>query len=374
MKKIGFILNPLAGIGGKVGLKGSDGDSIAQRAFGLGAKKESHLKAKRALEGLAGAKGEFLLLTYPGEMGEDLARSCGLQPEVLGEAHAGQTTGTDTEQAARDMQAAGAELILFAGGDGTARNILDAVGDTLPVIGVPAGCKIYSAAYALNPEKAGELALKCLRGEVTATKRVEVLDIDEERFRQNDISLKFKLYGYLRVPEEPQLVQKLKAVAIVNEDEVVRRTADYLIEQMEADTLYLVGSGSTTTALMERLGLPNTMLGVDLVYNKKLLASDANEQMLLDTLGRYEKVKLIVTVIGGQGYLFGRGNQQLSAEVLLRIGKENIIVMAARSKMEALESHRLYVDTGNAEVNRKLSGPYKITVGYQDFMVFDATG
>ncbi|MDL2253655.1 ATP-NAD kinase family protein [Ruminococcaceae bacterium OttesenSCG-928-I18] len=368
MKKIGFILNPVAGMGGRVGLKGSDGADTIERARALGAKPESAAKAKRALQVLAQRKDGLLVLCPPGGMGEDAARACGLHVQVLGEAK-DETTAEDTKQAARRFAAEGAEIILFTGGDGTARDILDAVGADIPVIGVPAGCKIYSGVYAVKPEKAGRLALDFLDGKVRLIE-AEVLDIDEESFRRGDPI--FSLYGSLRVPHDSNLRQNLKIVKPADEDVTVQGLSRELASGLERDTLYLVGSGSTTSVLMEVLGQKNTLLGVDALYNGEVIANDLSEDDILALLDEYASVKLIVTVIGGQGYLFGRGNQQLSARVLRRIGKENITVIAARSKMEAIKTHRLYVDTGDETVNRGLLGPYKVWVGPNEHMVFTA--
>jgi predicted polyphosphate/ATP-dependent NAD kinase len=237
------------------------------------------------------------------------------------------------------------ELLLFAGGDGTARNILDAVGEKVTVLGIPAGCKIHSGVYALNPRDAGELAAKVAAGSVAATKEAEVMDIDEDLFRKNIVQA--RLYGYLRIPDDAQLTQCSKSAGNAGEAEEVDAIAEYVAESMEPDVLYIVGTGSTTAAVMKELGLPFTLLGVDLVYNKKLVAADCTEQQILAALEKYSRVKLLVTVIGGQGYVFGRGNQQLSAAVLKKIGKDNIIIIAAKSKVMALPARRLYVDTGD---------------------------
>ena len=409
--KIGLIVNPIAGIGGKVGLRGSDGPEIVAKAKALGAVPESNAKTVLALQALAHNTDQAELYTCPGEMGETACQKAGLpcqlvtgkQVEIQGKAAAAKTTGTtfvtttatttsatktavsaadtavsqtttadaavlnttpaDTTAAARALCQAGVELLLFAGGDGTARNILDAVGEKVTVLGIPAGCKIHSGVYALNPRDAGELAAKVASGRVAATKEAEVMDIDEELFRKNIVQA--RLYGYLRIPDDAQLTQCSKSAGNAGEAEEVDAIAEYVAESMEPEVLYIVGTGSTTAAVMQELHLPFTLLGVDLVYNKKLVAADCTEQQILAALAKYPQVKLLVTVIGGQGYVFGRGNQQLSAAVLKKVGKENIIIIAAKSKVMALPNRRLYVDTGDAEVNKLLSGYVRIIVGYK---------
>lgn len=409
--KIGLIVNPIAGIGGKVGLRGSDGPEIVAKARALGAVPESNAKTVQALQALAHNTDQAELYTCPGEMGETACQKAGLpcqlvtgkQVETQGKAAAAKTTVTtfvtttatttsatktatsvanaavsktttagtavlnttpaDTTAAARALCQAGVELLLFAGGDGTARNILDAVGEKVTVLGIPAGCKIHSGVYALNPRDAGELAAKVASGRVAAVKEAEVMDIDEELFRKNIVQA--RLYGYLRIPDDAQLTQCSKSAGNAGEAEEVDAIAEYVAESMEPDVLYIVGTGSTTAAVLQELHLPFTLLGVDLVYNKQLVAADCTEQQILAALTKYSRVKLLVTVIGGQGYVFGRGNQQLSAAVLKKVGKENIIIIAAKSKVMALPNRRLYVDTGDAEVNKLLSGYVRIIVGYK---------
>ena len=371
MAKIGFILNPVAGIGGKVGLKGSDGAETLATALRLGAKPESALKAKVALEIVRASGEDVEIVTYPGEMGADVARECGLTVSVVGKIDAGHTTAADTMRAAKDLRDAGVDLILFAGGDGTARNIMDAVELSIPVVGIPAGCKIHSAVYAINPRTAGELIVQYLRGVVTESRESEVMDIDEELFRQNVLDA--KLYGYLRVLYKRQMVQNMKSGRGYDEKESIEKISAYLAETMLDDTLYIVGSGSTLRSIMDKLELPSTLLGVDLVYNRAVVKNDATEKDILAALDEYGSAKIIVTVIGGQGYIFGRGNQQISADVISRVGKENIIIAASKDKMVSLMGSKLYVDTGVESVNKTLRGYYKIITGYEDYVVFQVS-
>jgi predicted polyphosphate/ATP-dependent NAD kinase len=360
--KLGFIVNPIAGMGGKVGLKGTDGEEVLEKAIELGALPESPKKAKKALEILIPIKDQITLLTGPGNMGEEEAIELGFNPEVVGEVK-DKYLSEDTEKVAVDMVQQGIDLLLFAGGDGTARNIFNAIGDKVPVIGIPAGVKIHSGVYANHPRSAGEVALKYLQGEEMKVKEMEVMDIDEEAFRQGQVTA--KLYGYMKVPFEPELVQNQKSGGIVGEEAALDGISDKIIEQMEEDVIYIIGSGTSTRPIMEKLELPNTLLGIDIVKNRELIASDVNEKEILKYI-EGNKVKIIVTVIGGQGYIFGRGNQQISGQVVKKVGKENIIIIASKQKLMSLEGRPLLVDTGDDEVNSMFNGYMKVRTSYTE--------
>ena len=362
MKKIGLVINPIAGIGGKVGLKGSDGAEIIRKAKALGAVPESGAKALLALQELAQRVPDAEVYTYPGEMGATICAQAGLKTIILGENAKNETNSSDTVEAAREILKQGVDLLLFAGGDGTARDILDAVGSNALVLGIPTGCKIHSGVYALNPRDAGILAAEVLRERVTDSKEAEVMDIDEELFRQDIVQA--KLYGYLKIPDAKALVQSHKSGAQASEAEAVAGIAEYVADKMEKDTLYIMGTGSTIAAVMKEIKLPKTLLGVDLVYNGQVVAADCNEKTILEHLNNYDKAKIVVTVIGGQGYIFGRGNQQISAEVIRRVGKDNIIVVATKNKLAGLAGNELYVDTGDEEINKLLSGWKRVVAGY----------
>ena len=367
MKKLGFIVNPVAGIGGKVGLKGSDGAATLKKALDLGAVPESGKKALVTMKALAGESHNLDIYTYPAEMGEDICKAAGLNCTVLGHIDSGHTTPDDTMRAAIDLRDAGMDLILFAGGDGTARNVLDAVGTTIPVLGIPTGCKIHSGVYAVNPKTAGMLMGQYAEGKVRETKEAEVMDIDEDLFRQGVVQA--RLYGYLQIPNETKMVQNLKSGRGFSESASIDLLSNYIADTWEEDTLYVVGTGSTTAAIMKKVGVPNTLLGVDLVYGHNLIASDCTEKEILEVIKDYDKVKILVTVIGGQGYIFGRGNQQISASVIKAVGKENIIVAASQAKMLSFIGKPLFVDTGDEEVNAYLRGYIKVIVGYERTLV-----
>jgi len=361
-KKIGVIINPIAGLGGRVGLKGSDGPDIVERALALGGKPEASIRASHALTILAEMKEPPEIYTYGGNMGENQLKELGFAIIVLGSPVGAQTTPQDTIDAAKLMRDAKVDLIMFAGGDGTARNICEAIGDSVPVIGIPAGVKIHSAVYAINPRNAGLVAKDYLEGRIKKLKESEVMDIDEDLFRQGRVNA--KLYGYMNVPESGSRVQNMKSGGASEEAELLGM-AGYIVCNMEDDVIYIIGPGSTTRSIMEDLELPNTLLGVDVVKNKQLIASDVTEPQLWDLIkDPQQKVKIIVTIIGGQGNLFGRGNQQISPRIIKRVGKENIIVAATNSKLLALQGQPLLVDTGDINLDQELCGFIQVVVAF----------
>jgi predicted polyphosphate/ATP-dependent NAD kinase len=360
-KSLGLIVNPIAGMGGRVGLKGSDGNEIIRKAKELGAVPVSHARTIEALRQIESIKDSINLTTYPYDMGEDEARECGFSPHVIGSIVKGYTTSEDTKRAARDMLDLGVDLLLFAGGDGTARDICEAINSKVPVLGIPTGVKMQSAVYAINPRSAGDLALMYILEEPVEIREAEVMDIDEQAFRENRISS--KLYGYLKVIYEKNMVQNSKTGGVAGEESSLDAVAWDIVDNMENDCVYIVGPGTTLRAVMERLGLQKTLLGVDVVQNRMLLASDVNEKQL-NELVNTGKTKIVVTIIGGQGFLFGRGNQQISPGIIRKVGRDNIIVVATPEKLASLRGAPLLVDSGDEEVDRMLSGYIRIVTGY----------
>jgi len=368
--KLGLIINPVAGIGGAVGLKGSDGADTQEKALALGAVPRSRERVIRALERLVTIEDDLDLVTCGGRMGQSAAQSVGLTADVImepGEV----TTADDTRRAAIAMGEQRVDLLLFAGGDGTARDIHDAVGDGLTVLGIPAGVKIYSGVYAVSPAAAGELASDFLQGTSRDTHLAEVMDIDEESLRQGEVSA--KLYGYMRIPRQRRLTQGVKASSGAGEAVAAAVAAADVVRRMEAGRYYVIGPGTTTRAIMAELELEGTLVGVDVVRDGQLEARDVGERQILDLVAG-KAASIVVTVIGGQGYLFGRGNQQISPNVIREVGRENIIVVASRAKLSSLRWRPLLVDTGDDEVDALLSGYIHVVTGHDERAVCKVGG
>jgi predicted polyphosphate/ATP-dependent NAD kinase len=362
LKKLGLIVNPIAGMGGRVGLKGSDGEDILRKARELGAEPHSPGRAVQALQAIKMGSPSFELYTYPGEMGEDEAREAGLDPNVVGEITAGATKAEDTKKAAAALADLGVDLLLFAGGDGTARDVYEAIDSRVPVLGIPTGVKIHSAVYAVTPAAAGRLAASYLNGEASETRDAEVMDIDEDAFRENRLSA--QLYGYMRIPYAPEYLQGSKEGSVSQEPLDLEAIAADITDEMEPGVLYIVGPGSSTRPVVEQFSVEKTLLGVDLMMDGELVAKDANEEQILAHLDD-RNAKIVVTVIGGQGFVFGRGNQQISPEVIRKVGKENIIVIATPQKLATLRARALRVDTGDPALDEELKGYYKVVTGYR---------
>lgn len=363
---LGVLVNPFAGLGGAVALKGSDGHATREEALRRGAAPMAGARMSRALKGLTDRSGDFRILTWGGEMGEYSCREAGLDARVIG-ASPSPSEPEHSRQAARALLEAGAQLLLFAGGDGTARDLVDAVGQSIPVLGVPAGCKMHSAVYAVNPEAAGRLLADLVSGGLVALDEAQVRDIDEEAFRRGRVQARH--YGDLNVPAEGRYLQQVKSGGKEVEDLVITEIAASVIDNLEDHVCYLVGSGSTVAMVMEQLGLPNTLLGVDIIRGGELLAADVGAERILEVIGE-RPAQALVTVIGGQGHLFGRGNQQFSPAVIRRLGKSNIHILASRTKLATLQGRPFLVDTGEAQLDNELCGLWPVISGYEDTLLY----
>jgi predicted polyphosphate/ATP-dependent NAD kinase len=364
--RLGLVVNPIAGMGGRVALKGSDDPELVALARARGVEPGAPARAIEALRALSAARDGLVLLTYPGEMGEREAREAGIDADVLGTI--GEvTTSADTRAAAAAMAAEGVDLLLFAGGDGTAVDVLEAIGDRIPVVGVPAGVKMHSAVFAVNPRSAGEIAVRFGAQGARTLRQAEVMDVDEALLREGAVSA--RLHGYLSVPAERRLLQGAKARSLAGEQAAQAEIAQHLADQVLDEATWFVGPGTTTKAVLDVLGLGKTLLGVDVVSRGELLAADADERALLRFTEEGE-TGIVVAPVGGQGFVFGRGNQQLSAAVIERVGRERIVVIATEAKIAALAGRPLRVDTGDPKVDAALAGYRRIVVGYNREIVY----
>jgi predicted polyphosphate/ATP-dependent NAD kinase len=367
--KLGLVINPIAGIGGSVALKGSDGVGVAEHAIALGATAKSNVRAALALEILLPYQDNIVIYTASGDMGERTANALGFTTQVLYQTKDEVTTELDTEQAVQALIAHDVDLLLFAGGDGTARNVCHIVGDKFPVLGIPAGCKIHSGVYAITPKAAGRVVELMITNQLVSLTDADVMDIDESLFRQGIV--KAKRFGEMQVPSELRYIQAVKSGGKESNELVLQDIAADVIAKMD-DELFIIGSGSTTAFVMEELALENTLLGVDAICQQELIANDLTEAQLWQLLADYPQgsVKLLITLIGGQGHIFGRGNQQLSPRIIRAIGKENIIIIATKTKLNALQARPLIADTGDSELDMALSGYLPVTTGYNDQVLY----
>jgi predicted polyphosphate/ATP-dependent NAD kinase len=365
--KMGFIVNPIAGMGGRVGLKGTNG--VLEEALARGAKPVAPIKAKEFLAKLKELQleGSIEILTCPTPMGEEEVKAVELTAQILPMSLRTETTAQDTKQAVRLLVKSKVNLIVFVGGDGTARDILDAMREVnnVLVLGVPSGVKMYSGVFAASASDAAEVVQAFLE-KAAQTMDFEIMDVDETAVRQDRLSV--SLYGFLKGPFVPMRLigSKQMSPETLDEHENQMATARFIVENMDPKATYILGPGTTIKCIAELLGVEKTLLGVD-IYQNKTMMKDVNEQKILQEIKDWQNVWIILSPIGRQGMLLGRGNQQISPEIVRRVGKEKIIVAATRSKIQGIEGNTLRVDTGDPEVDKMLRGYIRVVTDYREW-------
>jgi predicted polyphosphate/ATP-dependent NAD kinase len=379
MKKIGFVVNPIAGMGGRVGLKGTDG--VVEEALSRGAEPRAPERAIEALTRLKEAytrhrlKEEVTWLTSSGDMGEKELRSMDVEKwkiEIL-EDHGKRTTAEDTKELVMLAIDRGAELIVFCGGDGTARDVFE-VAKQHPIFGIPSGVKMHSGVFAIDPTTAGELLEFYIRGEMT-TGEGEIMDLDEDRYRKGEWNI--RLFGVGRTLFEPAFIQTGKFMVQEQEVEVfISEISDDIFERMEEepDTVFILGPGGTLESIGKRMGIDKTHLGVDMVRNGVQLGKDLDERKIESILEEQfesgaKKACIVVSPIGGQGFFLGRGNLQISPEVIRMVGIDNIIIASVPQKLDRTDSLR--VDTGDHQLDTRIKerGSFKVLTGYRTYRI-----
>ncbi|ABK15054.1 ATP-NAD kinase family protein [Methanothrix thermoacetophila] len=359
--KLGFLINPIAGMGGAVGLKGTDG--VAALAERLGAAPVSKDRAERAFRRLLElSRGDIpaQLLTAGGPMGEGLLQELDVEHYVVHTPRE-KTTAEDTKRTCSVFASENVDLILFCGGDGTARDVASVSGD-MPILGIPSGVKMHSGVFAVSPEAAADLAFGYIKGELR-TRETEIADVDEEHYRKGELVV--RLYGTARTPYLPALVQQRKQVYASSDEEHFKlEIAQFAREFMSDGSYYILGAGTTTAKIAELIGCEKTLLGVDVIRNGRTVLKDASESDLLELLGEIDGgVRIIVSPIGAQGFILGRGSQQISPRVLRIVGPEKLILIATPHKLRDLKY--LLVDTGDVEIDRALAGRRQVVTGYR---------
>jgi predicted polyphosphate/ATP-dependent NAD kinase len=365
--KIGFIINPIAGMGGKVGLKGTD--NVLKKAIKLGAKPIAELKAIETINEFYSKvinKKEIKWFTCSGKMGEDALKKSGFKDiEILYLPKANITDSNDTKNACKKFLEKKVDLILFCGGDGTARDIFEVINSKVPILGIPSGVKMHSAVFGINTSASAKMLYEFINHRLTIGD-IEIMDLDEEKYRKGDWNI--KLFGIAKGIVEPTYVQVGKMMfESVSDDSIKEELAEHIEDEMKenSDFLYLFSPGGTIDFIAKKLKLENTLLGIDAIYKNKNIGKDLNEKQILKILEKYTKLKLVISPIGAQGFILGRGNLQLSPKIIKKVGIDNIIVISTPAKIASIPFLR--VDTGDKKLDHLFSEKefLMVVIGYK---------
>lgn len=363
--RLGLIVNPIAGMGGTVGLKGTDG-RLAAAARSLGATPLAGGRALTALSQLAIGVDKLSVLTCSGAMGADAVRQCGLDASILYRVADRATRADDSRAGAARIIEERPDLLLFVGGDGTARDLLEVVGSKIPLLGVPSGVKMHSAVFAATARAAGEVVRNFLvAGDRQALLRdAEVMDREIVTAGTGGYAeqLSPRLYGMVRTPSLSFLVPGAKSASRLTDQAALAGAVRRVADQLGDERISLLGPGSTMQLLKRRCGFEGTPLGVDAVANGRRLALDLNERRILDLI-QDRPARIVVSVVGGQGFLFGRGNQQLSSRVIRAVGIDGIVVVSSLEKLSSLPGGCLLVDSGDERLDELLAGHIEVRTG-----------
>lgn len=357
--KLGLVVNPIAGLGGAVGLKGTDGPGTVAEALARSAVPRAGDRTRRAFAQLAEKAPGTHVVAAPGEMGAVWLDGLDLDVEVIPKL-AISRTARDTRLATEAL--AGCDLIVFAGGDGTARDVTDGIACGTGILGIPCGVKMHSGVFAVSPEAAGFLLgdIATSPDRIAWDKAAEVMDIDEAALRAGRLAP--RLFGYAKVPAARRRMQASKAGPRVPSAEALAAAADEIVGCMNPGTLYIIGPGTSAGTVIEAMGERPSILGTDAVRDGRTVARDATAREL-EALAGSDPVRIVLGVTGRQGFLLGRGNQQISPSLIARAGKEGLIVLATEEKLAALAQPCLWVDTGEAELDRVLCGFLRVKTG-----------
>jgi len=353
--KVGFLVNPIAGMGGRVGLKGTD--NVVNKAIDLGAKPIAPKRAKEMLDeftSIFSSYDKLIWCTASGIMGADLLTDSGIKNiKILYDIKSKKTSASDTENICKIFLEKKVDLIVFCGGDGTLRDIFSIIGNKIPVLGIPSGVKMHSGAFGINTVATAKIFKNFIKNNLTVGD-IEIMDLDENLYRKGQWEI--KLYGVAKGIVEPTYVQVGKSTFEEVSDNLIKdELAEHISEELDnnKEFLYLFGSGGTIDYIAKKMNLENTLLGIDAIFKNKNLKKDLNEKQMLELFKKYDKIKLILSPIGSQGFILGRGNLQLSPEVIRKIGIENIIVISTPSKLAHTPIIR--VDTGDKKLDKEFA-------------------
>ena len=365
--KIGFIINPIAGMGGRVGLKGTDG--VIDEAIKLGAIEISPKKAELTLKEY---KKKYLKnekikwFTCSNKMGEKELKNAGFNNlEIIYQYKREKTNFEDTQKACKEMIKHNLDLILFCGGDGTARDIFNIIGDKIPLLGIPAGVKMHSGVFGVNTDATAKILYEFVKKRLVIGE-VEILDVDEKLYRKGEWKIRF--FGSAKGIIEPTFIQLGKTVyESISDNEIKIELSEHIEDEIKKyyDYLFLFGPGGTIDYIAKKLGYDNTILGIDAIYQDKLIGKDLNEKKIIKLFKKYNKIKLILSPIGSQCFILGRGNLQLSPKIIKKIGINNLIIISTPSKL--ISTPIIRVDTGD----KKLDNTFKkeefimVVIGYK---------
>lgn len=360
--KIGLVINPIAGMGGPAGLRGSDDPKGRALAKAEGYALTAAARVSSALKPMLASSDSWQWLACAGDMGADLLFELGFQRIRTVYTPSEPSAAEDTKMAALALQKEGVDVLLFAGGDGTARDLLDVIDKRQVALGIPCGVKMHSGVFARHPLAVQEILQKIQAKTLVTALSAEVRDIDEAAFQRDQVVTRY--YGDMLVPDDLRYLQSTKVGGVESEALAHQEIAADVIEQMQDDVIYFMGGGRTVAAVMATLGLPNSLLGVDVIQAGVLLAANCSERALLSWAQR-GSCRIVVSIIGGQGHVFGRGNQQFSPTVIRAVGIDNIIPISTKTKLQSL-LHGIIVDTGDAELDEALVGLRSVCTGYED--------
>ncbi len=371
MVRIGLVVNPDAGLGGRLGLKGSDGQ--AKYARSMGAEDRAGPRVSETLSYFSKIHNSFDEIhwyTSNGRMGSQwIPRDIKVGNLNLIHESSGSTSPSDTFKLVSLLIDSEIDLILYAGGDGTTRDIVSTLdlndSSSIPIIGIPCGVKMHSGCFASSP-KAGAEVLSSWLNEELLLSSTEVLDLDEDKYRNGEWVV--RLYAEAKTPASPRWMQGAKMrVEATGEDEIIEGLADHIRELLiNEERMIIWGSGGTLRTISNMVGFNGTVLGIDATLGNKQIGTDLNEQQLIDILDSHKgEITLLLSPMGGQGFLIGRGNLQLSPSVLNRIPIGEILGVVTPAKL--LSVRRLRIETGDQDLDQRFSEKkyMKVLQGYR---------